>query len=720
MKWVVATGVAAGAALIYLLSQASANTALFTRHYAWLFGLAGVVSLALMVLIGYQVAALIKKLRNHAFGALLTVRLAGVFVLMALIPGALLYALSVQFLDRSIESWFEVRVDKALEAGLNLGRAALDQQLKELAIRGEGAAADLAAAGSGPLSVANLAALRERGRHDMVALYTSQGVLLAASGQSATEPVAQMALAAGRERVVQRAKEELPDSTLALRVALLLPPIAPEENRVLVIEQRLSREASAEAQRVEAGYRDYQELSLFRTGLKRLFAVTLTLAMLLTLFSAIALSFVLSERISAPLSALADATRAVAAGDYSRFNPVLSHDEFGVLTQSFNTMTQRIADATAATERQQQALAATNSYLEGILSNLTSGVLTFDGALKLRTANDAAARLIEVPRDLLAATPLSAWASLADPAAALAPLLAKELANPRVHWEKQMTVAGNMGERTLFVRGTRLAAEAATDAALAARGHVVVFDDITHLKEAERSAAWGEVARRLAHEIKNPLTPIQLSAERLQHKLEAKLGGTDAEMLKRATGTIVAQVGALKAMVDDFGQYARATAPRFGLVDLSALVAEVLTLYEAMPAALHTETHGAFTPMEADAALLRQTLHNLMQNAQDALSGIDQPRIDVTLIAAADHVTLTVADNGCGIAASVLPRIFEPYVTTKAKGTGLGLAIVKRIVDLHHGEITIQNRAGGGGVSVAIQWPLKQPASILEDAAAQA
>lgn len=717
MKWIVAVGVAAGAALIYLLSQASANTALFTRHYPWLFGLAGVVSLALMVLIGYQVAALVKKLRNHAFGALLTVRLAGVFVLMALIPGALLYALSVQFLDRSIESWFEVRVDKALEAGLNLGRASLDQQLRELATRAEGAASDLAVAGSAAaLTVADVESVRERGRYDGVTLFSSQGLALSTVGQPMTEAAALAALTAARERQTNRTKEELADSTLALRVAVPLPTVAPNESRVLVIEQRLSRDASAEAQRVEAGYRDYQELSLFRTGLKRLFAVTLTLAMLLTLFSAIALSFVLSERISAPLSALADATRAVSAGDYSRFNPVLSHDEFGVLTQSFNTMTQRIADATAATERQQQALAASNSYLEGILSNLTSGVLTFDAELKLRTANDAAARILEVARGALTQTPFADWAALASPLAALSALIGKEVANPRGHWEKQIAVITSTGERTLFVRGTRLSATAPTDQHAAnsvSAGYVVVFDDITHLKEAERSAAWGEVARRLAHEIKNPLTPIQLSAERLQHKLSAKLIDSDAEMLKRSTSTIVAQVGALKAMVDDFGQYARATAPRFAAVDLAALAREVLALYEAMPAQLDTKIADPTVLIEADAALLRQTLHNLMQNAQDALVGVETPRVTVALAVDAEHVTLTVADNGCGIPAQVLPRIFEPYVTTKAKGTGLGLAIVKRIVDLHHGEITIRNRPEGG-VTVGVRMPIKQPFALAE------
>jgi nitrogen fixation/metabolism regulation signal transduction histidine kinase len=724
MKWVVAIGIGAGAALIYLLSQASANTALFTRHYAWLFALCAIVSLALMVLIGYQVAALVKKLRNHAFGALLTVRLAAVFVLMALIPGVLLYALSVQFLDRSIESWFEVRVDKALEAGLNLGRAALDQNLRELGIRIETVAAELPATDA---TAADLNAFRTRSRLETLALFDLQGIVVAASGQPVTEAQALLALTASRERIAQRVKEELPEQGLALRVATLVPTPGNQAGRILLAEQKLAPEAIAEALRIEAGYRDYQELSLFRAGLKRLFALTLTLAMLLTLFSAIAASFVLSERISAPMAALADATRAVAAGDYSRFNPVLSHDEFGVLTQSFNTMTQRIADATEATHRQQRALAATNTYLEGILANLTSGVLTFDRRFRLRKVNDAAARILEAPLARLAETPVRDWPPLAPAATPLVEVILRELGTSRVHWERQVTLVLSAGERTLFVRGTRLQEEApalpapagelpldpGTDEIPAAdggrvAGYVVVFDDITQLKEAERSAAWGEVARRLAHEIKNPLTPIQLSAERLEHKLASKLDDPDAQMLKRATGTIVAQVGALKAMVDDFGQYAKATAPRFTQVDAVALLREVLALYEAMPAHLQVDLPADVCWLEADAALLRQLLHNLLQNAQDALIGVADPAIRLHLLCGGDRLQLRVTDNGCGIPPAVLPRIFEPYVTTKAKGTGLGLAIVRRIVDLHHGEIQLRNESPTG-VRVQIDLPLRQP-----------
>jgi nitrogen fixation/metabolism regulation signal transduction histidine kinase len=473
-----------------------------------------------------------------------------------------------------------------------------------------------------------------------------------------------------------------------------------DDIRILQILQRVPPAIEKEAQLVAAGLEDYKQLQFARVDLKRLFGITLTLVMLLTLFSALALAFVLSEKLSAPLSALAEATRAIAKGDYSKLNPVNSKDEFGVLTQSFNTMTRQIADATEAMERNHQQLEDSKTYLESILSNLTSGVLTFDERLYVKTMNAAAGSILAVPNGAFHGLKLSEWPRHVQAVAPFAEIAMRQFAASNMRqWEEQMEYRRADGARTLLLRGTRLGMGGES-------GYVLVFDDITHLIQAQRDAAWGEVARRLAHEIKNPLTPIQLSAERLQQKLQDKLQEADADMLKRATGTIVNHVAALKGMVDDFTQYAHASRMNAKAVNLNELVREVLVLYEAMGVVIEPRLADNVPQIYADPAMLRQVLHNLFQNAIDALTGIDNPRILVATSLGTGGVLLTVRDNGTGIAEGVMGRIFEPYVTTKPKGTGLGLAIVKKIVDEHHGRILVEN-VKPHGATVSIVLPSK-------------
>jgi len=376
---------------------------------------------------------------------------------------------------------------------------------------------------------------------------------------------------------------------------------------------------------------------------------------------------------------------------------VKSRDEFGVLTQSFNTMTRQIADATEAMERNQQQLENSKTYLESILSNLTSGVLTFDERLYVKTMNAAANAILAVPGGAFHGLKLSDWPKHVSAVAPFAEIAIRQFASSGMSvWEEQMEYRRNDGQRTLLIRGTRLGARGE-------EGYVLVFDDITHLIQAQRDAAWGEVARRLAHEIKNPLTPIQLSAERLQAKLKDKLPEHEADILKRATGTIVTHVAALKGMVDDFTQYAHSSRMNARAVTLNDLVREVLVLYESMGVAIEPRLADNLPQIHADPGMLRQVLHNLFQNAIDALTGVEQPRIFVTTTMGTGGVLLTVRDNGTGIAENVMGRIFEPYVTTKPKGTGLGLAIVKKIVDEHHGRILVENvKPHGANVSIVL------------------
>jgi PAS domain S-box-containing protein len=691
-----------GLALIGLMFQASSNTAFFARHTTWLFGVGIALTAGLLVLIGVQIALLARKLRHRVFGAKLTLRLMLVFALMAVIPGSLVYAISVQFINRSIDTWFDVPVDKAMDGALNLAKSALEASLADLTRKAREIAYRISE-GSAPESVA----VREaRVRHELseAALFAADGKLVAASGMQRVlpdKPTLEEVKEALQKNPV-RAIESVPDREhlLLLRVLVSVAPrSAFEAPMVLQVTAPAPRALAADAQAVEAGRGDYQQLSLQRQGLKQLFALTLTLAMLLTLFSAISLSFVLSERLSAPLSALAESTRAIAKGDFTKLNPVTSRDEFGVLTQSFNTMTRQLGEASEAVGKKQAELEAGKTYLESILGNLTSGVLTLDRELAVRTSNGAAHAMLGVEAQQLVGARVAEWHALAPALGSLAAAIAPELAAPRERpWQREVTFdeAATGATRTLLVRGTALPASTGG-------GFVVVLDDISNLIRAQREAAWGEVARRLAHEIKNPLTPIQLSAERLERKLGARLDGADREMLERATGTIVAQVGSLKAMVDDFSVYSMSSRPRpRASVDLNALVAEVLVLYESTGARLECDFDITLPRVMADAAGLRQVIHNLTRNALDAMAGLDsrqQPVIEFKTVERDGAAVLCVHDHGTGIRDDILKRAFEPYVTSKAKGTGLGLAIVQKIIEDHGGSVRLFNAPTGGATA---------------------
>jgi nitrogen fixation/metabolism regulation signal transduction histidine kinase len=700
MRFLILLCVVTGAALVYLMSRASSNSEAFTNNITLLLYLGGGLAAGLGGLIVYQLAILRRKLRERVFGSKLTVRLMIVFALMALIPGGLMYAVSFQFIQRSIESWFDVRVDDSLSVGMRLAQNALENSLKELGDKAESMANALATTQAA--DVGSLNRLREQHSIEEAMLLSSRGRVIA---QAAAEPVALVselpsANVLRQLRTQQRVavKEDIPGKGIYLRVLVPVNVLTiADDIRILQVLQRAPATIVRDGLLMEAGYKDYQQLILTRAGLKQLFALTLTLAMLLTLFSAIALAFVLSERLSAPLSALAEATRAIAKGDYSKLNPVKSRDEFGVLTQSFNTMTRQIADATEAMERNQQQLENARAYLESILANLTSGVLTFDERMYVKTMNAAASGVLALPATQFHGLKLSEWPRHVQSVAPFAEIALRQFASSGMRqWEEQMEFRRLDGARTLLLRGTRLGGHGED-------GYVIVFDDITHLIQAQRDAAWGEVARRLAHEIKNPLTPIQLAAERLQLKLKEKLPPADADMLTRATGTIVNHVAALKGMVDDFSQYAHSSRMKAKPVALNELVREVLVLYEAMGVNIEPRLAEGLPPINADPSMLRQVLHNLFQNALDALSGMDNPRILVSTSLGTGGVLLTVRDNGTGIAEGVMGRIFEPYVTTKPKGTGLGLAIVKKIVDEHHGRILVENvKPHGANVSIVL------------------
>jgi len=708
MKYVVLVSAALGGFLLYLLSNASANTAASGEYYTLLVTLNGVLATFLIVLIGYQIWRLYRQIRKGVVGSRFTLRLLTSFAMMAIIPGLIVYLVSVNFLTRSIESWFNVKVEAALEGGLNLGRTALDIMLADVKEKGESMATTLSFQPLNTHSILN--DLREKSGIQDLTLLTVQGrILEVSSSDSGTflpelPSVAQLRQA---RKHILASIEPIGNKGLYLRV---LAPVNGQdltgETRILQLLQPVPKPLATTAEAVQDVYQDYQQLSYSRASLREVFALTLTLVMMLAMLGAVAVAFVLSRKLSAPLTVLAEGTKAIASGDYSTMLPAHGKDELGVLVQSFNSMTQQLDDATKAADSNRARVEAARGYLETILAHLSSGVMALNKRGELRTFNEAAMNILGVPLEGYVGLKLDqinlkhprldnflltvAMNSLDD---------VEQAGTHKEDAQTQVELLSPHGKQILTVRGTRL-----PDG-----GYVAVFDDATTMIQAQRDAAWGEVARRLAHEIKNPLTPIQLSAERMSHKLLSKLNAADAEMLKRSTETIVNQVDAMKRMVNEFSDYARSPAPQLQKLELNDLIKEVVSLYDQSGSKISLVLEKQPCPIKGDSTMLRQVIHNLLQNAQDALVDQADATIAVQTKIEGEMLALTVTDNGLGFPEEMLLRVFEPYVTTKSHGTGLGLAIVKKIIEEHKGSIKIENVPKAmqtTGAIVAIKIPL--------------
>ncbi|WP_028536791.1 sensor histidine kinase [Paludibacterium yongneupense] len=688
-----------GAILLYLLAIATGNASKLEEYYWWVFGLNSLLLAALAGVVGRQLLRLRQRVKSRVFGAKLTQRLVMMFAVVALVPGVLVFTVSAQFLTNSIESWFDVRVEAALDRGLELGRNALGFVLEDVSRKGR-----VVLEGVEGLPDPQLPASLEKARVQMglreVAVFTRAGVLVAsASGQANRAPLAPSrdTLRTLKPRQSVESIENDNQSGLSLKVALGYGT-AGGDGRVLQLIQSAPDSISQDADLIESARADYRTLLFNRHGLKTFYMLTLALAFLLALTSALAFALFMSERLSAPLSELAAGTRAVAQGDFSRRHPVYRRDELGILTSMFNRMTQQLDDARHLADESRHQLEAGKLYLESILANLSAGVIAFNADWQLRAANISASRILGLDLALVAETSFGHWS---DTLPALRELEEKVLSlasdDTRPEWQSQLEYSTGQGARSLLVRGARLSENSG-------QGFVLVFDDITELARAQRDAAWGEVAKRLAHEIRNPLTPIQLSAERLAMKLADRLGGSDAEMLKRSTDTIINQVAALKGMVDAFRDYARSPRTKLERLDVNAMLREVMALYESNPAVKVNLYPGPMMIM-GDAALLRQVFHNLLQNSQDAVLDVGIPMIQISSRLEGRSAVVCVEDNGAGFAPDILPRAFEPYVTNKSKGTGLGLAVVKKIIEEHHGQIVLGN-GEQHGARILLTMPL--------------
>jgi len=686
---------------MWLLARSTQGADQFGRLYGWLFLVNVAGGLTLLVLIVSNLVRLVREYRQNVPGSRLKSRMVATFVILSVLPLLLVYYFSVQFMNRGIESWFSVDVEKGLGDALNLSRATLEIQMREYMEQTDELAQQLSVRPSAALAPAVAALQRRSGAIEITVFGPSNRIIASMSDRAELEVLARpdeevmMQIGRGESFV---GLEPISDGGYRVRTAALIPSQNPfSEQRVVLAVFPVSERLSSLADAVQRAYSDYGELSYMRRLLKYSLTLTLTLVVMLALLTAVWGAFFFSRRLVAPIQNLITGTRSVAKGDFDTQLPLPGNDDMGFLVRSFNEMTRRLAGAREMASASQLAVENERAYLAIILGRLSTGVISLERDTRLRTANEAASSILGVGLDEFIGRPF-------DEAAVGHPLLEqfveagrRHLAKGETDWREQLVLHGEVGRRILMCACSALPGE---DGKI--RGYVVVFDEITALIQAQRDAAWGEVARRLAHEIKNPLTPIQLSAERMRRRFLGQMNEQDAQMMERATRTIVQQVEAMKEMVNAFGEYARAPGMDLSPIELNHLIMEVTDLYRSREIAVEIELDldSEVGIVEVDPVRTRQIFHNLLGNAVEALEAQAEGRVTVRTQAdtEAGHkvVRIQVEDDGPGFSKDVVEHVFDPYVTNKPKGTGLGLAIVKKLVEEHGGRVEATNRDEGG------------------------
>ncbi|HXY98111.1 MAG TPA: ATP-binding protein [Steroidobacteraceae bacterium] len=683
-----------------LLAKSVQNSGEFARLQWWIVVLNACAALVLTVLVVRKVWRLVRDYRKHVPGSRLTARTVGIFGALVIAPLLIVYLSSLEFLNRGIDSWFTVEVKQGLNDAVVLSRAALDLRMREYSQRTQTLAHQLAAAAPAAVQ-AQLDAERRAGDALEISLFGARGRIVAASLENPLEALP----AQPPPDLVRQVAQHLPYVSLEpqasgrylIRTAAPLDESAASHDpRFVVAIYPVPAQLAALSEAVQGTYSQYGNLAAMREPLKYSFSLTLTLVVLLAMLAAIYGAIFSAQRLVRPVQDLIEGTRAVGKGDFATRLRLPSRDEMGFLVHSFNDMTKRLRRARAEAQSSQEAVERERERLAIILARLSTGVLAIDRHMTVRMANQAAGAILGT--ELAAATgrPLPELAAGNERLGQFVGALAVRFAAGREEWREQLDLDGTSGRRTLMCACTPLPGE---DREL---GFVIVFDDITALLAAQRDAAWGEVARRLAHEVKNPLTPIQLSAERLRRRLSGGMSESDAEILERGTRTIVQQVETMQQMVNAFSEYARAPEMQVTRFSLNQLVTEVADLYrsQAPRTRIRLDLDPRLEGIEADRGRVRQILNNLVTNALEALEGVTQPALEIATrldsSGESEYASVTVCDNGPGFQRELLGRVFDPYVTSKPKGTGLGLAIVKKIVEEHGGRIDADNRPEGG------------------------
>ncbi len=697
--------------LLFLLTQATQRWEVYEENYNLLFGLNTVFAVFLFSVIVWFAWRLWWRWRQGKFGSRLLVKLAAIFGLVGILPGLLIYGVSYQFVTRSMEVWFDSKVEVALDAGLNLSRSTLESLANELSASVRSASNNLRGTPVSSWPV-ELEKIREQlGAAEVTVWRTNAGMVASASEdryQLLNERPTASEWRQVRTQGLSWRSEGLDDNTTSveprLKVLVQMPGAGfqlDEQQQVLQVVKKLPPMLVTNAQAVLAANSEYQERALARDGLQRMYIGTLTLALFLAVFGAVLLAVLLGNQLARPLLVLAEGVREVAGGDL-RPKPFLQgQDELDGLTRSFAQMTQQLLEARSTVEHSMLQVDLARNHLQTMLDNLTSGVVLLSEEGVILSVNPGATRILQIPLDTHIGSALQDVEGLQNLGHKVLDQfeeLVGEQQSRTDHWQAsfELDASAQRDRQTDFGQNAPKYTTLVARGALLPQGEwLLVFDDISEIVSAQRTQAWAEVARRLAHEIKNPLTPIQLSAERLAMKLEGKLEPLEQTLVTKSVKTIVDQVEALQRLVNEFRDFGRLPQARLQSLDLNLMLAEMMPLYDNENAVVpvHWQLAADLPAVLGDAAQLRQVVHNLIQNAQDASHGVDHPLVQVRteLRPHSQRARLTIQDNGSGFSEAVLQRAFEPYVTTKASGTGLGLAVVKKIADEHNARIELKN-----------------------------
>ncbi|MCK5697590.1 MAG: HAMP domain-containing protein [Gammaproteobacteria bacterium] len=709
---------------LYMISSASMDAEQFRQLYYLLLAVNLVILVMLIFLIARQGFRLRCQLKRHVAGSQLTLRMVIIFVSLAVLPALTVYSFSIHFIHRSIDSWFDVAVEQALEDAMDLSRSAMDEKKKTM-LRQIRRLSDEILVDLNQLSIVSLRELREKSGVEEVTLMTSRRGILGSNSIEEEEiipdlpsPELLLPLRQGRDHVVLDLSK---GGDRMIRVLVRINIKNKNDFLVLQALSPLSVRQHRLAASVQQAYSEYKGLVYLRKPLKLSFILTLSLVLLLGLLSAVWAAFFSAKRIASPIRDLAEGTKAVAEGEYHKPIPLLNDDDFGLLIQSFNKMVRRLAQTHNALEESHQQAKQQRDYLEVVLNNLSSGIISLSQVKEIRTSNPEASLILGVNVEYYHNFSLFQLTKEKPELETLIRRIMTSIQNRVKYWSEEVTLTEVDGsKKNLLCRGN----------ALVDGGYVIVLENVTSLVQAQRDAAWGEVARRLAHEIKNPLTPIQLSAERLRHKYLKTMDKKDAETLDRLTTTIVNQVDSMKEMVKAFSEYAKMPELKMQALDIEKLLMEVVELYHSNDKLeIRQDLAISGTLVEADQGRLRQVFHNLIKNALEAAAHQDKVilRVQTRLLEENSRhwCLLELIDNGPGFPEELLNNIFDPYVTNKPKGTGLGLAIVKKIIEEHGGVIVAENisnqsmLSAGYGAKVVIKLPivdkLKQPNEALQE-----
>ena len=692
---------------LFMMNAATQNSHLFGDVYSLLLIINLLGILFLLALILFNIYHLVTQFRSGVMGSRLTLRLLSMITVLAVVPVVIVFTFSIHAINRGIDSWFDVKVEQALDGALLLGRLTLDAKKQELLTKTKEIAGQLQKT-SGRLAISALSILRDQNDIAELTLFSEDGKIIATAGQESDILVPdqpdEAVMSQIRKGLSYVGLDAISEDDLRMRV--VVPVYSEDINalpRVLQALQPLPNRYATLGENVQSSYAEYEKLIYLRGPLKFGFTLSLSMIALITVLISIWASIFASRRVLAPLRDLAEGTAAVANGNYRKQLPVSSSDELGILVKSFNDMTDRIRKAQLQTRRSQREAESQRAYLETVLAHLSSGVLSIDAKHRMQGLNSAAGQLLDIDLGQMRQKSLKEMSALQPRLEPFFDAIATSLAENELEWQSEVILAEEPGKKILLLRGSRLTGNQ--------QEYIVVFDDVTAIIQAQRDAAWSEVARRLAHEIKNPLTPIQLSAERIRHKLMPELDEDAKRTLDRSTRTIVEQVDSLKEMINAFTNYARPLKIHFEKVNLNELVRDVVELYQSQSRSnvkieFQLDLDPALPEIRADSGRLRQVLHNLLLNCQEALVNTAEPKIFILTHPGRSVTTgtieMVVADNGPGFPKSLMDNIFEPYVTNKEKGTGLGLAIVKKIAEEHNGNLVAANREQGAEIRVIL------------------